>query len=83
MAGRCSLRGRVHARLQEWFWCLPIWEWHLLRRHGEGTYTWPDGRQYKGLWNKGKQHGVGAAIDAEGQRVEFEWSQGQRVATNV
>jgi hypothetical protein len=28
-------------------------------KHGEGEYTGPDGRKYKGQWVKDKMHGEG------------------------
>ena len=27
-------------------------------KDGYGVFTWPDGRQYKGGWKNGKQHGA-------------------------
>jgi hypothetical protein len=27
--------------------------------HGYGVKTWPDGKKYKGNWNRGKMHGNG------------------------
>lgn len=29
-------------------------------KHGEGTFTWADGRVYQGQWRAGKQDGTGA-----------------------
>jgi len=28
-------------------------------KHGEGTFTWADGRVYQGQWRAGKQDGTG------------------------
>lgn len=28
-------------------------------KHGEGTFTWADGRVYQGQWRAGKQDGAG------------------------
>ena len=28
-------------------------------RHGDGVYTWFDGRKYKGQWKDGVRHGQG------------------------
>jgi hypothetical protein len=33
------------------------------KKHGDGTFTWPDGRKYQGKWVDGKQHGKGYYID--------------------
>ena len=32
-----------------------------LPRHGDGTFTWPDGRVYDGQWYNGKQDGAGTS----------------------
>jgi hypothetical protein len=29
------------------------------KRSGEGTFKWSDGKEYRGAWMNGKQHGVG------------------------
>lgn len=29
------------------------------KKHGIGTFYWPDGRKYHGAWKDGKQHGRG------------------------
>lgn len=33
------------------------------RKHGQGTYTWPDGKRYIGQWQNNKMHGAGKCID--------------------
>ena len=35
---------------------------HENRAHGQGIYTWEDGRKYIGGWMDGKHHGEGVYI---------------------
>jgi len=49
------------------------------KKHGEGEFTWPDGRKYKGQWENGKQHGKGTYIDSKGVEKHGEWLEGKRV----
>ena len=37
-------------------------------RHGQGTFTWSDGRKYVGEWRDGKRHGKGAYTCDSGYR---------------
>merc|ERR1719310_1756530 len=48
------------------------------KKEGEGTFTWPDGRQYEGQWHDGRQHGVGIFRTEKGSYRE-EWDAGVRV----
>ena len=41
-------------------------------KHGAGTFTWPDGREYDGQWAAGKQNGTGT-FTAKGERRVGEW----------
>lgn len=34
-------------------------QWQDGRMHGEGTFTWIDGKTYTGQWARGKKHGFG------------------------
>jgi hypothetical protein len=47
--------------------------YHSGKKHGQGTYTWHDGRKYIGPWVNGKQHGVGMLIDNKGMLRKGEW----------
>jgi hypothetical protein len=38
--------------------------------HGEGKYTFPDGKVYDGNWKDGKRHGEGKLIYADGAVYE-------------
>lgn len=40
---------------------------NLIRKHGYGVFTWTDGRQYKGYWINGMQHGLGTYIGTKGK----------------
>jgi hypothetical protein len=52
------------------------------RAHGQGFYTWADGRKYEGEWKDGKQHGKGIYTwpDERGysrRKYEGEWKDGK------
>jgi len=49
------------------------------KKHGTGTFIWPDGRKYIGQWANGKQHGNGTFLAVNGQQREGEWVNGKRV----
>jgi len=36
------------------------------KKHGNGIYTWADGRKYDGEWQNGRQHGNGKYISKDG-----------------
>ena len=38
--------------------------------HGEGKYSWEDGRVYDGQWDKNRMHGVGKFRWADGRIYE-------------
>lgn len=46
--------------------------------HGNGHFIWPDGKEYKGQWEFGKQHGIGILRKDEKER-KGEWKEGKRV----
>ena len=46
---------------------------------GDGTLTWPDGRQYSGGWRAGKQHGQGTFTNADGMSRDGVWEDGRLV----
>jgi len=49
-----------------------------IKKHGQGTFEWPDGRKYTGGWQHGKQHGQGVSIAADGEKKDGVWSDGKR-----
>ena len=44
--------------------------------HGQGTYTWPDGRKYVGAYKEGERHGQGTYSFVYGDEFEGEWKEG-------
>jgi hypothetical protein len=44
--------------------------------HGDGEYTWPNGKVYVGSWRKGKMHGNGK-MTSNGKTVKGEWVDGK------
>ena len=57
--------------------------------HGKGTYTWADGREYKGDWINGNRYGKGTFTLAHGCRYEGDWYNdsihgfGKRIHTEI
>jgi len=45
--------------------------------HGQGTYTFSDGRKYVGEWKNGKLHGQGEFTWSNGDKYEGEWKDGK------
>ena len=43
------------------------------RFHGEGTYTWSDGRKYLGSWVDGKKMGWGELFSPDGTKYDGRW----------
>jgi antitoxin component YwqK of YwqJK toxin-antitoxin module len=43
------------------------------KKHGMGTFSWPDGRKYYGSWKNGKQHGIGEYYLPSGDMKSGEW----------
>jgi hypothetical protein len=41
--------------------------------HGQGTFTWSKGDEYKGQWQFGKMHGHGTKKMANGDSYDGEW----------
>ena len=48
------------------------------KRHGQGTYTWADGRVYVGEWKKDKRHGQGTYTWPSGQTYVGEFKDGKK-----
>ena len=45
--------------------------------HGEGIYTWADGRRYEGQYEMDKKHGFGVYHWADGRIYEGCWLNGK------
>ena len=46
------------------------------KRHGQGTYTFPDGKKYEGNFLDGKRHGQGIQYDKDNKKIyEGEWKE--------
>ncbi len=48
-------------------------EWKDGKRHGQGTYTWADGKKYIGEWKDDKKHGKGMLTWPDGKEYVGEW----------
>lgn len=46
--------------------------------HGEGIYTWADGRRYEGQYEMDKKHGFGVYQWADGRVYEGNWYNGKQ-----
>mmetsp|Transcript_30720 Transcript_30720/g.53417 ORF Transcript_30720/g.53417 Transcript_30720/m.53417 type:complete len:86 (-) Transcript_30720:130-387(-) len=42
-------------------------------KHGEGKFTWTDGRSYEGQWEKGLRHGEGIYTFKTGEQRRGRW----------
>lgn len=49
------------------------------KKHGQGTFSWSDGRKYVGGWKDGKQHGDGVFTDENGISKKGKWNEGTRL----
>jgi len=47
--------------------------------HGQGLFTWADGRMYDGDYFDDKQHGEGIYLTSKGEVKRGEWKEGKRV----
>ena len=45
--------------------------------HGKGTYTWSDGRKYKGDYVNDKKEGLGTYTWADGRKYQGLWLNGK------
>jgi hypothetical protein len=45
--------------------------------HGNGTYTWKDGRSYVGEYQNDKKQGFGIYTWADGRKYEGKWKNGK------
>ena len=46
--------------------------------HGQGIYSWPDGRKYDGNYDMDKKHGYGVYYWQDGRKYEGQWSGGRQ-----
>ena len=46
-------------------------------KHGQGTYTWSDGREYVGEYKNGERNGQGTSTSPDGQKYVGEWKDGK------
>jgi radial spoke head protein 1 len=47
------------------------------KRHGMGTFIYPQRTKYEGSWRKGRKHGFGSFTDGTGSLRKGEWARGQ------
>ena len=45
--------------------------------HGNGTFTWKDGRKYQGEYFQDKKHGYGEFDWPDGRKYKGEWKNGK------
>ncbi len=45
--------------------------------HGEGVYTWADGRKYEGQYENDKKNGHGIYTWTDGRKYEGYWKNGK------
>jgi len=51
--------------------------------HGQGTYTWSDGRKYEGEWKDAKRDGKGTETNSDGYSYEGEWKDNMRSGQGI
>jgi hypothetical protein len=44
--------------------------------HGQGIYTWKDGRKYEGGYKMNKKNGYGAYTYSDGSKYQGQWQEG-------
>ena len=47
-------------------------------KNGQGTFTYPDGREYIGEWKDGKKHGYGTMTSPDGSKYVGKWKDDKR-----
>jgi hypothetical protein len=52
-------------------------------RHGQGTFSWPDGRLYVGEWRQGQPGGLGTRIFANGRFKAGYFDRGRYLGTDA
>ena len=53
-------------------------EWKDLKWHGQGEFTFSDGRRYVGEWKDGNYHGHGTFTYSDGSEYKGEWKDGKK-----
>lgn len=48
------------------------------KRHGTGTFLWPDGTKYEGEWKENKRHGYGEHYSRDGSIIKANWIDGKQ-----
>lgn len=46
--------------------------------HGNGKYTWKDGRMYEGEYENDRKHGYGVYTWNDGKQYEGHWKNGKQ-----
>ena len=46
--------------------------------HGQGCFTWPDGRKYEGAYNMDQKHGYGSYFWPDGTYYQGYWVDGKQ-----
>ena len=55
-----------------------IGKWNRGKKHGKGTYFFPNGDKYFGRWKHGKKHGNGIYFFSNGDKYEGNWKHGKQ-----
>jgi len=55
-----------------------VGEWEDGKKHGQGTYTYPDGGKYEGEWKDGKENGQGTYTWSDGRKYVGECKDGKK-----
>ena len=56
----------------------PILEFKDGKKHGQGTYTYSEGRKYVGEWKDGLRHGLGTYTLKDGRKIVGKWREGKK-----
>ena len=54
-----------------------VGEWNRGKKHGKGTYFFPNGDKYEGKWKHGKKHGQGKYFFPTGDSFIGKWKDGK------
>jgi hypothetical protein len=60
-----------------------VGEWKDGEKHGQGSYTYPDGGKYEGEWKVGKNHGQGTFTFSDGGKYVGEFKDGNIYSKTV
>ena len=52
--------------------------WKMGKMHGQGFYTWADGKKYQGRWRDNKRNGIGTCTYPNGNKFHGEWKDDKR-----